>query len=182
MKTKIRLTIATLAASSVIAGTLLLGTAHEAQAQANSGAIPITGWLSGRLSVDPDNPNARAWIAEAGFLIGDEVLSATIIDRAVEGKRNHVNNGGGWSGSELWSVTFEDGSTFELEATYNASAASAPGLFALHETGKIVNGTGRFQNASGELSIQGPFVAPKKCGLVGVPRWISEIHGSVVVR
>ncbi len=111
--------------------------------------------------------------------VNDEVLSATIIDRGIEGKRSHENKGGGWSGTELWSVTLEDGSTFQLQATYNASASSAPGLFTLHETGKIVKGTGRFQNASGELTIQGPFTLPKVWN-AGDPRWISEIHGSLV--
>ncbi len=166
--------------SATIVGMLALAPTRNAQAQANANAIPLTGWLSGRLDVDPENPSGRAWIAEAAFSINDEVLSATIIDRAVPGDRSHVNNAGGWSGTELWSVTLADGSTFQVEATYNASPTSAPGLFTLHETGKLVNGTGRFENASGELTIQGPFVAPKKCGLMGVPRWISEIHGSVV--
>ncbi len=180
MSIKRKLTMLAFLTSAAIIGLLSLDPARNAQAQANSGAIALTGWLSGRLDVDPENPNARAWIAEAAFLINDQLLSATIIDRAVEGPRSHSNEAGGWSGTELWSVTLQDGSTFELEATYNASPTSAPGLFTLHETGKIVNGTGRFQNASGELTIQGPFVAPRKCGLAGVPRWISEIHGSVV--
>ncbi len=182
MNIKRKFTLLAFLTSAAVVGMLSLNPAEKAQAQPNSGAIPLTGWLSGRLDVDPQNPNARAWIAEAAFSINDEVLSATIIDRAVAGGRSHVNNGGGWSGTELWSVTFQDGSTFEVEATYNASPSSAPGLYTLHETGKLVNGTGRFQNASGELSIQGPFVAPKKAGIAGVPRWISEIHGSIVVH
>ncbi len=179
MTVRRKFTLVAFLTSAAVLGMLSLDPVRNAQAQAKSGAVPLTGWVSGRLDVDPANPDALAWIAEAEFSVNDEVLSATIIDRGIEGKRNHMNNGGGWCGTELWSVTLEDGSTFQLEATYNASATSASGLFTLHETGKIVNGTGRFQNASGELTVQGPFMLPKAWN-PGDPRWMSEIHGSVV--
>ncbi len=165
--------------SAAVVGMLSPDPACNAQAQARSGGLPLTGWIFGRYDIDPADPNALAWIAEASFSINGEVLSATVIDRGVDGKRGHENMGGGWSGTELWSVTLEDGSTFQLEATYNASPSSAPGLFTLHETGKIVNGTGRFQDASGHLTIQGPFILPEGWN-PGDPRWMSEIHGSVV--
>ncbi len=147
-------------------------------AQSQGPGLSVSGSLFGRLDVDPANPARRAWIAEATFSFGDEVLKASIIDRGVT--RSAFSPSGTWSGTELWTVTFADGSTFQFESSYQVSAGSAPGFYVLHETGSIINGTGRFQNASGQLSVQGPFLLPP--GWVpGEPKWISEIHGHLLI-
>ncbi len=172
----------TLAAGIVCAATLLglcLAQIPNAQAAAKGLNLTVSGTLYGNLAAD-------GWRANVNFLIGNELLPATILDQGVEGKHWHDNSpaSGGWSGNEHWVVTFYDPQVggFELDAHYQASPSSAPGLFTLHETGSIVNGTGRFARASGQISIQGPFTVP--LGAVPAPDerqlfWISEIHGSI---
>ncbi len=146
-------------------------------AQSKPAGLSVSGSLYGQLDLDPSNPARRVWIAKATFRVGDEVLSANIIDRTVT--RSAMNPSGTWSGAELWIVSFADGSTFQFESSYQVSAGSAPGMYFLHETGSIINGTGRFQNASGELTVQGPFVLPPGWG-PGDPKWISQIHGNIL--
>ncbi len=154
MTIKRKITLAAGLASATALVALCLAQAPNAQAQAKGQGVTVSGALYGNLTAD-------GWRANVNFQIGDELLPAVILDSGVDGKHWHKNApaSGAWSGNEHWVVTFYDPAvgTFELDAHYQASIGSAPGLATLHETGSIVNRTGRFKNATGQLSIQGPF-------------------------
>ncbi len=179
MNIRRKITVAAALASAAALVALLLAQSPSAQAQAMGQGVTVSGALYG-------NYDGVVWHANVNFQIGDELLPAVIVDSAVDGKHWHKNSpaNGGWSGNEHWVVTFYDPAvaSFELDAHYQASIGSAPGFATLHETGSIVNGTGRFAHASGQISIQGPFTWPE--GSVPAPDerqlfWISEIHGTI---
>jgi hypothetical protein len=86
---------------------------------------------------------------------------------------------GGICGTETITVSFDGGGTLEIRAKFTGTPASAPGLYTLHETGWIENGTGAYSGAAGHVVVQGPFLFPDPKATPGAPVWISEIHGVI---
>jgi len=83
-------------------------------------------------------------------------------------------------GTEAITLTFPDGSgTVEIQAQYDGIPAATPGLYTLHEVGTFANGTGKWANASGQVTVTGPFVLPHSDIAPGSPPWIAEIHGTI---
>ena len=94
-----------------------------------------------------------------------------VADLTIGGKLRHANwvavntgffDGGDiWIGTEDWTVDFGHGNAIRLSMNFVTEhmndAVSSSGVFHVVDIGKITKGTGMFRNASGNLSVQGPF-------------------------
>lgn len=119
-----------------------------------------------------------AWVGYCLVALGDmPVKRATFVDRNTSFDQR---SNGAIYGTETISLRFEDGSgTFDIEARFEGTPSSTPGLYQLHETGSIANGTGDYSHASGHVSVQGPFLFPDPSVTAGAPPWIAELRGFV---
>lgn len=165
-----KLTVAALVTSTAAAVALFLSPAPTAQAQGQGRSLTVSGTIYGILGLAPEG--VPAWIGHVMVSFDHQPpVIAKFVDRntSVAFKKN------GLSGTETISLQFTDGS-FDILGRFEVSAGSTPNLFVLHETGSIANGKGKYANASGQVSIQGPAVEPPSPE-GGVPMWISEIHG-----
>lgn len=118
-----------------------------------------------------------AWVGHAILAIGGHpVVKASFVDR-----NNSIirNRDGAISGTETITLSFPDGGSFEVSAEFTGIPAATPGLYTLHETGKIANGMGMYDHASGHVAIQGPFLLPDPAVTPGAPPWVAEIHGMI---
>jgi len=106
--------------------------------------------------------NVGAWVGHAIVTFDKEPPKmATIIDASTDFgvPPGQATKDGMWYGKELMTLSFVDGSgSFEFASKYYATPAGAPGLYTLHETSTIGNGTGDYVGISGTASIEGPFV------------------------
>lgn len=61
-------------------------------------------------------------------------------------------------GSEVWTITVggNDNDTFVVEGNFTIVPGTTPGGMELAESGKITSGTGRFNQASGQVALNGP--------------------------
>jgi hypothetical protein len=118
-----------------------------------------------------------AWVGHAILAIeGRPPLQATFVDRNTSIARKP--EGEIW-GTETITLKTPAGDSFEVCGKFTGSPASTPGLYTLHETGTIANGTGAFDHISGQVVVQGPFMFPDPAVTTGAPPWIAEIHGLV---
>ncbi len=114
-----------------------------------------------------------------GILSGNDG-SATGHGKIGQGRGGAYTVGTGCAPGPLYVCT--DSFTYEVS---NAVWPAPPGKIGfghyIGNTATIVSGTGRFQNASGNLNISGPFIAwedsNSPLGVYG--RWNSEISGTV---
>jgi hypothetical protein len=165
-----KLTVAAFVTSTAAAVALLLSPAPKAQAQGQGRGVTISGTIYGTLGLAPEG--VPAWIGHAVVSFGNQ---PPVISDFVDRNTSAAFKKNGISGTEIISLEFTDGS-FDIVGRFEVSAGSTPALFFLHETGTIANGKGKYANASGQVSIQGPAVEPPSSE-DGVPMWISEIHG-----
>ncbi len=118
-----------------------------------------------------------AWVGHAILSIsGSQPVKARIVDRNTFLVRSAD---GAISGTETISLSFSDGASFQVLGTFTGTPAATPGLYTLHETGIIANGTGAYDHATGQVSIEGPFLLPDPSVTPGPPPWVAEIHGSI---
>jgi hypothetical protein len=158
------MTVTSAAAALLLAGVIAMRGADSAQ--------PLSGTIYGAFSYEQE-----AWVGHAILQFNDgDPLKATFIDRNTSlGMRKN----GAIDGTETITLEFSDGSgTFEILGQFSGTPGSTPSLYMLHETGTIANGTGRYRNLSGHVSLQGPFLFPNPEVTPGAPPWIAEIHGS----
>ncbi|HEU5402161.1 MAG TPA: hypothetical protein VFU86_12440 [Terriglobales bacterium] len=76
-------------------------------------------------------------------------------------------------------MSLPDGGSFEIRGKFAGTPASTPGLYTLHETGWIANGTGAYNEVSGHVVIEGPSLFPDPNATPGAPPWIATIHGVI---
>ena len=180
MTVKCKITIAALVTSAAIAVTLLLAPAHRALAQAKTTGVLVSGIIYGQFGFD-DNGELH-WLGHASVSFDKKPpVFAKIVDKNIGGDGNNYSH-------EQITFTFIDGSgSFDVLGRFTANAGSTPGLYYLHEEGSIANGTGKYANASGKVTLQGPYVWPDEWWLItdlegewpgaGWPMWMPEVHG-----
>jgi hypothetical protein len=154
-------------AAAQLRGKLEASTAHSVQ---------ISATIYG--SFDYNFEGVGAWVGYALVSFGDQPAKvATFADRNTSfGQRKN----GAIYGTETISLRFADGSgKFDIPARFEGIPGATPGLYNLHEVGSIANGTGKYSQTSGYLTVQGPFLFPDPAIAAGTPPWIAEIHGVI---
>lgn len=144
-------------------------------------AMPVDGkkQVSGTIygSYDYAFEGKGAWVGHAILAIsGREPVKATFVDRNTSIQRK---SDGGIFGTETITLSFPDGTSFQVLGEFSGTPASTPGLYILHEEGNIANGTGTYNHVSGQLAIEGPFLLPDPNTTPGAPPWVAEIHGVI---
>jgi hypothetical protein len=147
--------------------------------QIPSGCSRITATLYGHYE------GGTGWVGEGQVSIdGGTLQHVTFLDAGTDALKGHVNGnnvgdelaaGQRFWGTERLTLTFDDGSTLAEDASFVGVPASTPYLYELQETGTL-SGTGRFDNASGHVSVAGPFLNPL---FVNPPPWIGTMTGSL---
>lgn len=133
----------------------------------------LSGTVYGKFVTTPE----EAWVGTALLSInGADPESATFVDRNTSANVNALLAGKPFQGTEILTLTFADGSTFDVDAQFVGVPASTPYLYNLNETGHITNGTGRFAGISGDVSTHGPFLSPL---FVDEPPWVAASTGTV---
>ncbi len=117
-----------------------------------------------------------AWVGHIIFKIDGRALKGTFVDRNSSLTRKPD---GEISGTETISVSVSPTDGFEVCATFTGVPAATPGLYTLHESGSITNGTGVYRDLSGTVEVNGPFLLPDPNSTPGAPPWIAEIHGAL---
>lgn len=126
-------------------------------------------------SYDYNFEGKGAWVGHAILVIdGKPPVKTTFADRNTSINRKAE---GGIYGTEVITFSFPDNGTLQVIAKFTGTPASTPGLYTLHETGRIANGTGAYSRASGHVVVQGPFLLPDPEIAPGAPAWIAEMHG-----
>jgi hypothetical protein len=152
----------------------LLG-ANASGATLDPGCASVVGTLYGEHEKPPAVP-VKGWYGTLYLSIaGGTVETAGFFDHGTGAHRTNAASGV-FGGKETNTITFSPGNTFDIEASYNAPPTGTPGLFVLHETGKITNGSGDFDGVSGHVAVDGPFTFPPDGA---DPQWIGEMHGSI---
>jgi hypothetical protein len=138
-------------------------------------SLQVSGTIYG--TYDYTFEGTGAWVGYAVLAVDGKVATAEMADRNL----THGSRGdGSIYGTEAVTLTFVDGSgTVEIHSQYDGIPASTPGLYTLHEVGTFANGTGKWANASGQVTVTGPFVRPHSEIFPGAPPWIAEIHGVI---
>lgn len=85
---------------------------------------------------------------------------ATFVARSTGVDIDALLAGDPFTGTEVYTLTFEDGASFDIDGRYIAVPASTPALYTLHETGVVGDGTARFSGVSGHVTVHGPFLSP----------------------
>lgn len=171
--TRWKLTTLTVATAALAAGLLFPQRGVQAQAR----GVQVSGTIYG--AFDYNFEGKGAWVGHALLSFGGKPpVAATFVDRNTSfGQKND----GAIYGTETISLNFTDGSgTFEVLADFNGSPAATANLYNLSETGTIGNGTGKYAQASGHVTVHGPFLFPDPASTPGAPPWIAEIHGIVL--
>jgi hypothetical protein len=139
-------------------------------------AVQISATIYG--SFDYNFEGTGAWVGHALVSFADKPAKvATFADRNTS--FNQRKNGTIY-GTETISLRFTDGSgTFDIPARFEGTPGATPGLYALQEVGSIANGTGKYSQASGYVTVHGPFLFPDPAITAGAPPWIAEIHGII---
>jgi hypothetical protein len=131
--------------TSIAAIILGLGTAAAAQ----NNCVPFGGTIYAW--------HNKAWIGSGKFMVGREVLPATIVDVMT----SSADDGNILRGTETATFDFGNGDKVELLTEFvtehMTDSASQSGVFHVNEIGTFANGAGRFKNAYGHFSSQGPF-------------------------
>jgi len=141
--------------------------------QSQDGSMAVSGTIYG--SYDYTFEGKGAWVGHAILSIGGQPpVKATFVDRNDSITRQAD---GGIRGTETITLLFPEGAAFNVCAKFTGTPASTPGLYELHETGLIANGTGAYAGASGEVEVHGPFLFPDPTVTAGAPPWIAEMHG-----
>jgi hypothetical protein len=163
-----KLTVAALITSAAAAVALFLSPVPKAQAQGQGHSVTLSGTIYGSLDFVQG-----AWVGHVRLSFDNQdAVTATFIDS----NDSMVPGKNGIDGTETILVDFGEGHSFKILGRF-ASNALTPGLFSFHETGAIAYGTGKYANASGQVSIQGLAAGMPPSPDGGVPMWISEIHG-----
>jgi hypothetical protein len=132
--------------------------------------------------------HSDAWYGVGDFTVGKNVMHATIADP----NTGFTPMGDVWLGAEEATFTFANGdkitamTDFITEHMTNLGDPNA--VFHVNETGYFAKGTGRFKNAWGHFSLQGPFGPgvtlpanitvpddPNKDGMF----WIGQYNGTI---
>jgi hypothetical protein len=128
-----------------------------------------------------------AWFGKMLIKIGDQAVKpATFID--VSPGPPTVNADGSLSGTETITVTLDnEPGSFEIACTFEAYPERTPGMYTLHEIGKITKGTGIYVGMLGSVVIKGPFMTPDpSVNPLAVdpafpPLWIAQLHGRFTI-
>ncbi|MBN9662719.1 MAG: hypothetical protein J0H49_31260 [Acidobacteria bacterium] len=165
------------------AALLVLGQGAAAQMRTNATATQLARATQISATIygayDYGFEGTGAWVGFALVKLGEApAKTATFVDRntSFDQRQN-----GAIYGTEVITFTFTDGSgTFEVQARFEGTPAATPGLYNLHETGTIANGTGLYSGASGSVSVEGPFLFPDPSITSGSAPWIAAMHGAVL--
>jgi len=160
-----------LLASSAAIGLSPLAAANN-HCPAKAHAVAVSASVFGYFDYD-----MGAWVGNVLLQIGDQpVKIAYFVDRNT-GYEPLPN--GAARGTETMSVSLLDGSgTFDLFSRFVGTPTSVPGLYQLHETGKIANGTGQFSGAIGTVAIEGPYMNIDPVPDTPTP-FIGSMHGEI---
>lgn len=178
---------------SILALTFVFALAFGSRAQAQHGCKPIHAFVQATLPTStPIDVNNDTWGGPiyanfAGeFFLG--ALSGNDGTQLGQGAISIFKGGSykvcfarsvssGWGGAQS---DCSDSFTYEVPSAF-VIWPSADRLGSYSATAKIVKGTGRFQSASGHLSVAGPFVLwPDTNSPFGVyGRWDGELSGSI---
>lgn len=103
-----------------------------------------------------------------GFVLtsfdGGDVEMADFAAVTVDADEEALVAGRPWRGTEMHTWTFGEAGAFDARVSFVAVPGSTPLLYQYNATGKIVGGSGRFEGASGQITLHGPFILP-----MGVP-------------
>lgn len=154
--------------------TLLLGTFALAQEQCVPFGGTIYGWHNG-----------PSWFGVGDFTVGKNVMHASVADP----NTGLTRMGDIWLGTEEATFDFGNGNVVTLMTDFVTEhmndSASTSGVFHVNETGYFARGTGKFKNAWGRFSLQGPFGPGVKLpdsihpGTNDGLFWIGQYFGSI---
>jgi hypothetical protein len=129
--------------------------------------------------------HTNAWIGGGEFTVGRVTRHANVVDV----NTSMVQDGDVWRGTETATFDFGNGNTVDLVTDFVTEhmndAAAQSGIFHVNEIGTFANGKGKFKNAYGHFSSQGPFGPNVKLPEAAkVPEgsqmfWIGQYHGFV---
>lgn len=159
----------------VIVGFLLMSGAVSAQS-APGPTIPLSGTIWG--SYDPGFEGKGGWVGNAIISVnGGAPRKATFADRNTGAS---FYKDGSFSGSEVITLTFADGSgVLYIDGRFCCSPGRTPGYNTLYEIGSISRGSGKYAKAKGDVTVVGPFIMPAEDMKAGTALWIAEIYGTL---
>lgn len=149
---------------------------------AQGDCVSLSGTIAGEFI--RGGPQGNGWYAKAYLSFGrdDTVIVADLFDRN-NGRKQHpsLNDpSGNFAGDEILTFSIDAETSLVVDAHFIGVAGSTPYAYAFNEVGKIVEGTGWFGGATGNVSIHGSFV---KVGAAPNPDypwlWIAQMTGSV---
>jgi|SRR5208283_4075412 len=126
-----------------------------------------------------------AWFATGNFTVGRNVYRVMLVDI----NTSFFDGGDIWTGTEAATIDFGRGDRLQLSAEFVTEhmndAVSSSGVFHINEIGTFTKGTGRFKNAYGHWTMQGPFGPGVTLpGNIQPPSdadmyWIGQYHGTI---
>jgi hypothetical protein len=128
--------------------------------------------------------HTTAWIGGGDFTVGRATRHANVVDV----NTSISQDGDVWRGTETATFDFGKGNTVDLVTdfvTEHMNNATSTGIFHVNEIGTFSNGKGKFKNAYGHFSSQGPFGPNVKLpSTATVPEgsnmfWIGQYHGFI---
>jgi len=126
-----------------------------------------------------------AWFGTGNFTVERKVYPVNLVDI----NTSFVDGGDIWTGTEAATLDFGRGDRLQLSAEFVTEhmndSVSSSGVFHINEIGIFTKGTGRFKNAYGHWTMQGPFEPSVTLpGNIQPPPdadmyWIGQYHGSI---
>ena len=138
----------------------------------------FAGSLGASLNLESVEPG---WYGTSFLAIGTAApVKAALVDTHLDRPRPEAPNDKGLWGGERYLFTFESGDTLVMEVKFAAMFTPAPFMGQYNASGKVVGGTGVYENASGNVTAHGPFMfAPPPASLPPFSAWIAELRGTI---
>jgi len=122
-----------------------------------------------------------AWLATGNFYIDGKPYRISLVDI----NTSFADGGDVWTGTEAVTIDFGKGDKLLMSAEFVAEhmndAASSSGVFHINEIGTFTKGSGRFKNAYGHWTMQGPFGPAVPLPIAPLPAantyWIGQYDG-----
>ena len=180
---KLKMLVSVLGALAVTVATLLPLPTVGPKAQAQQSCLSFHALLQARLFPDDLLRPDDAWGGDIAAYLGQEFLHGyASMNDGSETWRRWVGMGSETSnlydfGNGNTLIVSSIHSTFPTPPGHGSSATTIVGQY--QASGKIMSGTGRFQNASGTLNISGPWLAYDLDKPLPHGRWNGEVNGNV---
>ncbi len=165
-----------------VVGATLLVSPPRPQAQAQGGCTPFQALVQGSLPSPSPLVDGDTWGGEIYASLGGEFLAGILSGKEEATRHGTVGMGRGTTYKVCFDLVGDCTDSFTYEAQ-NAVWPVQPGKVGVGyyqaNSAKIVQGTGRFQYAWGNLDVAGPFIVWRPEGGRPLGRWNADITGHV---